>query len=88
MGSLSGAGCGLGLEYALVDEVELGTVEEFDRGWLDICTLVCMSLAFGSFSQANRAPKGKCWTTGNLESTSALYILIMPYVCVSHGFET
>lgn len=32
----------------------------------------------GSRSQLNNDPNGKCWTTGNLESTSALYILIMP----------
>lgn len=36
------------------------------------------SMAFGSWSQRNKEPNGKCCTTGNLESTSALYILIMP----------
>lgn len=34
--------------------------------------------AFGSWSQRKRDPNGKCCTTGNFESTSALYILIMP----------
>ena len=32
----------------------------------------------GSWSKLNKEPKGKCCTTGNLERTSALYILIMP----------
>lgn len=32
----------------------------------------------GSSSQENMLPKGKCWTTGNLDRTSALNILIMP----------
>lgn len=36
--------------------------------------------ALGSWSQLKREPKRKCWTTGNLERTSALYILIMPWV--------
>lgn len=35
-------------------------------------------MAFGSRSQLNREPNGKCCTTGNLDSTSALYILIIP----------
>lgn len=35
--------------------------------------------ALGSRSQLSKDPNGKCCTTGNLESTSALYILIMPY---------
>ena len=34
--------------------------------------------AVESGSQLKRLPKRKCWTTGNLERTSALYILIMP----------
>lgn len=28
--------------------------------------------------QGRRLPKSRCWTTGNLFKTSALYILIMP----------
>jgi len=36
-------------------------------------------MALGSRSQLKREPKRKCWTTGNLERTSALYILIMPW---------
>ncbi len=35
-------------------------------------------MALGFLSQLKREPKRKCWTTGNLERTSALYILIMP----------
>ena len=35
-------------------------------------------MAFGSGSKLNNEPKGKCCTTGNLERTSALYILSMP----------
>jgi hypothetical protein len=61
--------------------VDDGTVEDF--GWLDVCTLAWMDFAFGSFSQAKSEPKGKCWTTGNLERTSALYIFIMPCVVFS-----
>jgi hypothetical protein len=37
-----------------------------------------MALAFGSAEKENSEPKGKCWTTGNFERTSALYILIIP----------
>jgi hypothetical protein len=43
-----------------------------------VCVVGGGGTAFGSRSQLNREPKGKCWTTGNFESTSALYILIMP----------
>ena len=43
-----------------------------------MCTLAAMAGADGSGVQAKREPKGKCWTTGNLERTSALYIFIMP----------
>lgn len=31
-------------------------------------------------SHENIEPSGKCWTTGNLPSTSAEYILSMPYM--------
>lgn len=34
--------------------------------------------ALGSVSQLKSDPNRKCWTTGNLVKTSALYILIMP----------
>jgi hypothetical protein len=34
--------------------------------------------ASGSVVHSKRDPNGKCWTTGNLDKTSALYILIMP----------
>lgn len=30
------------------------------------------------WSQLNSDPNRKCWTTGNFESTSALYILTIP----------
>ena len=40
-------------------------------------------MAFGSRSKLNSEPKGKCWTTGNLERTSALYIFIMPCVLLA-----
>ena len=33
----------------------------------------------GCASQGKRVPKWKCWTTGNLERTSALYIFSIPY---------
>lgn len=48
-------------------------------GWLDAWTDVGGGLASGSWSQLKREPKRKCWTTGNLERTSASYILIMPF---------
>lgn len=51
----------------------------WDDGWLDVCTVAVAAAAFGSCSKLNKDPKLKCWTTGNLESTSALYILIMPW---------
>jgi hypothetical protein len=34
--------------------------------------------AVGSRSHLKRPPKWKCWTTGNFERTSTLYILIIP----------
>lgn len=58
---------------------------EFDGvtafGWEEVCTLAWILGALGSGVQLKREPKGKCWTTGNLDKTSALYILIMPWVC-------
>jgi hypothetical protein len=55
---------------------------EFDGvtalGCEEVCTLAWILGALGSAVQLKSEPKGKCWTTGNLESTSALYILIMP----------
>lgn len=44
----------------------------------EVWTVDGWGMAFGSRSQLNKEPKGKCCTTGNLDSTSALYILIMP----------
>lgn len=50
------------------------------RGWDvdEVCAVCGGGMALGSRSQLKREPKGKCCTTGNLERTSALYILIMP----------
>lgn len=49
-------------------------------GWLDAwADDTGGGIAFGSRSQLKREPKRKCWTTGNLERTSALYILIIPW---------
>jgi hypothetical protein len=55
---------------------ELDGVTAF--GCDEVCTLAWILGALGSGVQLNREPKGKCWTTGNLDNTSALYILIMP----------
>jgi hypothetical protein len=52
-----------------------------------VCTLAAMAGADGSGVQAKRDPKGKCWTTGNLERTSALYIFIMPCFVVVRSVE-
>lgn len=52
-------------------------------GWdcvADVWTDVLSGTAFGSRFQLKREPKGKCCTTGNLDSTSALYILIIPWI--------
>ena len=56
-----------------------GEVMLVDLGWLEVWTLAWICFAAGSFSHAKREPKGKCWTTGNLERTSTLYILIIPW---------
>lgn len=47
-------------------------------GWLIMCTPCVGAGAAGSTSHEKREPKGRCCTTGNFESTSALNILIMP----------
>lgn len=52
-------------------------------GWLARCIECCGEPALGSCSQEKREPKWKCCTTGNLERTSALNILIIPYHLVS-----
>ena len=54
-------------------------------GWLDAWTEAGGGVAFGSCSQLKREPKGKCWTTGNLERTSALYILSIPWMILVSG---
>lgn len=47
-------------------------------GWFEVWTDVDGLAALGSVSHLKRDPNRKCWTTGNLDKTSALYILIMP----------
>ena len=49
-------------------------------GWLDVWIegFGGAVVALESGSKLKREPKGKCWTTGNLERTSAEYIFIMP----------
>lgn len=42
------------------------------------CAVVGGDTALGSRSKLNSDPKGKCWTTGNFDRTSALYIFTMP----------
>lgn len=42
------------------------------------CAVMGGGTALGSHSKLNREPKGKCWTTGNFDRTSALYIFTMP----------
>ena len=58
----------------------------FGRGWDvdEVCAVCGGGIALGSRSQLKREPKGKCCTTGNLERTSALYILIMPWRFINH----
>lgn len=56
-------------------------------GWLEVWTDVDGVVAFGSVSHLKSDPNRKCWTTGNLDKTSTLYILIMPcehVSCVKH----
>lgn len=47
-------------------------------GWLATCLVILTGFASGSCSQLYKLPNGKCCTTGNLDTTSALYILSMP----------
>jgi hypothetical protein len=53
-------------------------------GWLARWTECTGAWAAGSLSHEKSEPKGKCWTTGNLESTSALNIFIMPLLILPH----
>lgn len=53
-------------------------IGEFAMGWSVKCIEFSGVVASGSFSQEKREPNWKCCTTGNLERTSALNILIMP----------
>lgn len=64
-----GAGAGAGLAWGIEEEWAV------DGG----------GTTFGSRSQLKRDPKGKCWTTGNLDRTSALYILIIPCIALSYS---
>lgn len=80
-GSASGsrsAGWGRAVVGVVADDEE---VEEEDFGCDAVWTVAWIFFAFGSGAKEKREPKGKCWTTGNLERTSALYILIMPCFC-------
>lgn len=52
--------------------------EGCEEGWEFVCVVAIGIGASGLCVQENRDPKGKCWTTGNLERTSALYIFIIP----------
>ena len=58
----------------LPDEVGISCL-----GWFAIWMETAGSCASLSLSKLNNDPKGKCWTTGNLDNTSALYILSMPW---------
>lgn len=79
-----GAGRGAVAQGALVPISGPGlgaeAVASVGRDWGPeaVCIEVGGGIALGSRSQLKRNPKGKCCTTGNLDSTSALYILIMP----------
>ncbi len=69
----------LSVVIAADDDGDGFDVELRENGWLEAWTEDGAGGAVGSVSQLKREPKGKCWTTGNLERTSALYILIMPF---------
>jgi hypothetical protein len=56
-----------------------GDIDDEAICWFAICTDGWGVGASGSWSQENREPNRKCWTTGNLERTSALNILIIPF---------
>lgn len=57
-----------------VDGVYVGVL----FGWWPACTELGNDDAEGSFSHAKSDPKGKCCITGNLDKTSASYILTRP----------
>ena len=60
--------------------VDEGGMFETREGGCDVeCADIVGAGALGLRSQRKREPKGKCCTTGNLERTSALYILIIPW---------
>lgn len=69
---------GIGLAEVVEDGPASGAT---GRAWGPdvVWTVVGGATAFGSRSKLKRDPNGKCCTTGNLERTSALYILIMPW---------
>lgn len=84
----AGAGRGAVAQGALVPASGaclVGGVASFGRDWGPeaMCAEVGGGTVLGSRSQLKRDPKGKCCTTGNLESTSALYILIIPWEALS-----
>lgn len=61
--------------FVILAEVLKGALE----GWLEVWTDAAGVAALGSVSHLKSDPNLKCWTTGNLDRTSTLYILIMPY---------
>ena len=71
--------CGRGLAVGTFDAAD------WLIGWFAVWTESVAGAAFGSCSQLNNDPNGKCWTTGYLDRTSALYILIIPYSCIRSG---
>lgn len=70
----------------LVPFIDVMVVAVGFDGWLATCLVMLTGFASGSCSQLYKLPNGKCCTTGNLETTSALYIFSMPYSNVSGFF--
>lgn len=67
-------------DAAVPVELFIPTPEPDDGGCCCACTVGpdAVVAASGSRSHLKNLPKGKCWTTGNLPSTSASYIFSMP----------
>lgn len=83
VGPAVGGGLDAAAQGALVPLPGAGIVAgagSFGRDWGPeaVCTEAGGGMALGSRSQLKRNPNGKCCTTGNLPSTSPLYIFIMP----------
>ena len=82
-------GCGLGLCWAhgaaVPVELFIPTPAPEEAGCCCACTLDPVDMAASeSRSHLKNLPKGKCWTTGNLPSTSASYIFNMPLLIFPH----